>query len=64
MYQNHFLLHHPTAMSLEMVLTKTRLILLEDFLVLLLCLPLSDSSGCSQNLIFSRNLDCSICDWE
>ena len=32
---NHFLLHHHPAMSLEKVL-KTRLIFLEDFLVLLL----------------------------
>ena len=33
--KNHFLLHHPPAMSLEKVLN-TRLMLLEDFLVPLL----------------------------
>ena len=33
--RNHFLLHHHTAISLEMEFKKTRLILLEDFLVLL-----------------------------
>ena len=34
--RNHFLLHHHTTMSLEMGVKKTRLILPEDFLVLLL----------------------------
>ena len=47
-----------------MELEKTRLIVLEDYLVLLLGLGCPGLKGCSQFLISYRKFDCSICDRE
>ena len=49
--------------NMSMHLTILFLHLLEDYLILILCLGCPEG-GCSQVLFSSRNFDCSICDWE
>ena len=62
--KNHFLLHRHPAMSLDMVLKKTRLFSKKVNITHSLNWSMPYQGGCSQVLISSKGFDSSTCVWK